>query len=384
MTDGTVNPHARLGAAMDPAWEYVNSNPPLPSSLWHNVHYTVIEDKPILSASAGIPIIERSPVGASASAVWSINLFEDMKYEQKDFLPRQEYEINGAKYSFTPAGFENRQYPARTQVRTKEDITDWNGEGSFWKWVEEDIEDVDLNENKSIDVDNDDYEETILEIETGLLNIIDEAGNQVKIIDGELHKIQLYHEYKKIDQDAHPPKTVTVKEPHEITLTEQEIKEGLDKYIRITRTEGDKYAFALDEETQTIDYGKIKITHWENLVKLMDSQDLGEIDTTPGINDEGIEETGGLQPGYDKETLVGKSAFGYDTTFKRRETAKKIITTEKRRAKEIFTRRFKVRDGYKDKNNKSAIGGIYEVRSDDIDEDKFSTKEMRIWKTDFK
>jgi hypothetical protein len=379
MTDGTVNPQARYSEDIDPGWTYVNSEPPLPSSLWRNVTYTVLEDKPILSASAGIPIVERSPVGAGANAVWSIDLYESMDYEQQDFLPRQEYEINGERYSFTTGGFDQRRLPARTQARSKENIEDWNGEGSFWEWVEKNIEDV--GKNESVDIDGDGYEETVFEVETGdLLEVIDVSGNPVRIIDADKHSIELWHEYERVGQNN---QLETVRDPYEITLSEEEIKSAFDKYINISRTYKEDALDYFDKGT-TIDFGDIKITNWLNLVNLLDGK-TGEINLIPAINDKGIKETGGLQAGHGKEMLVGNSAFeNVYAYFRRRETAQEIITTDNLYAKEIFTRRFKVKDGYCDKNGKPASCGIYEVKSNENDEDKFSTKETREWTTPFK
>lgn len=86
------------GPSFDPGWTFENSSPPTPTEHSCYVSYTVIEDKPVFSASGILPIAERSPVASAAQAVWSIDLFAEADGEADE--PRAEFEINGRRYSF--------------------------------------------------------------------------------------------------------------------------------------------------------------------------------------------------------------------------------------------------------------------------------------------
>lgn len=89
---------SRPGQAFNPGWSYETGSPPAVSDHGRFISYIVVEDKPVLSASGILPILERAPVAASAEAVWSIDLFGESSGGQDE--PRTEFEINGRRYSF--------------------------------------------------------------------------------------------------------------------------------------------------------------------------------------------------------------------------------------------------------------------------------------------
>ncbi|MBN3038977.1 MAG: hypothetical protein JW869_06150 [Candidatus Omnitrophica bacterium] len=158
---------------INPGWSYENSNPPLPSNTWRNVTYVVIEDKPVFSPSGVLPVVERTPIGMSFDAVRSIDMYGIMSYGSTADLPRLEYEINGRRYSFTTAAFV--EYQEHDQMRKKEDIPDWDGQGPSWQWVTVSS----AGEGEAVDVDGDGYEEYVMEKSGTTLKCIDYQEGEV-------------------------------------------------------------------------------------------------------------------------------------------------------------------------------------------------------------
>ena len=161
--------------SFNPNWKYENANPALPSNHWRNVSYTVIKDKPMLSASGILPIAERTPVGSGVEAVRSIDMFARMEYGVQSDLPRVEYEVNGKRYSFTIAGF--KQCAEHSDMRTKEDIKDWDGRGVSWEWKT--VSKAEIGD--SVDVDGDGYEEYVLEKSGDILKLLDYQEGEVNL-----------------------------------------------------------------------------------------------------------------------------------------------------------------------------------------------------------
>jgi hypothetical protein len=180
---------------INPGWDYENSNPPLPSNHWRNVGYTVIEDKPIFSASGVLPIVERVPMGASVDALRSIDMFGQMEYGDNRDLPRVEYEINDRRYSFTIAAY--RSYTQHSDMRIKEDIPNWNGQGTAWRWKTVSS----VNAGDSVDVDGDGYEEYVMEKSEETLKCIDYQEGEInlseKIADSGREKGGVQPDYSK-------------------------------------------------------------------------------------------------------------------------------------------------------------------------------------------
>lgn len=157
---------------INPGWGYEHPDPgepPLPSNHWRQVNYIVLEDKPTVSVSGILPLSGRTSVGTSASALRSIDMFANQDYGVLADLPRVEYEINARRYSFITAAY--REYTANDNMRTKEDIEDWNGTGPYWEWRIVTLDEIEPP--TSVDVDGDGYEEYVME----------KAGNTLRVID---------------------------------------------------------------------------------------------------------------------------------------------------------------------------------------------------------
>ena len=110
-------------------------------------------------------------MGTSASALRSIDMFANKDYGVLADLPRVEYEINERRYSFTTAAY--REYPAHDNMRTKEDIEDWDGTGPCWQWKIVTLGEIEPP--TSVDVDQDGYEEYVIEV----------VGTTVKVLDSQ-------------------------------------------------------------------------------------------------------------------------------------------------------------------------------------------------------
>lgn len=163
------------GQHFDPDWNYETGDAPLPSNHWRTVNYTVIEDKPVLSASGILPIVERQPVAASSEAVMSIDLFGQLEYGKDEDLPRVEFEINNRRYSFTTAAF--REYTEHSEMRMKEDVEDWDGSGPSWYWKT--VSSADTGD--AVDVDGDNKEEYVLEKDGSALKVLDYQEGEVDL-----------------------------------------------------------------------------------------------------------------------------------------------------------------------------------------------------------
>lgn len=160
----------------DPGWEYETGTAPLPSNHWRNVSYALIEDKPVFSASEIIGVAERTPVGTSAQAVCSIDLFGQMVYGDERDLPRVEFEINGRRYSFTTAGFKTS---SSRSVRRRVDIPGGVVPGPSWRW--EIVSAAAVRAGDSVDVDGDGFEEYVLQNIGGSLRVVDYQEGEINL-----------------------------------------------------------------------------------------------------------------------------------------------------------------------------------------------------------
>jgi hypothetical protein len=178
----------------DPGWTYENGNPPLPSNHWRRVSYTVLEDKQIFDARGVLPILDRRPVGGSANAVCSIDMFGRMAFPGNVNnpadpahldIPRAEYEINGRRYSFTTAAFRTVNVSGQT-LRTREANL---GAGASWYWSTVTLDDLVVGD--MVDVDGDGHEEQIMGIETRMVpqggGFLGRLYQQVQVPTGVLH-----------------------------------------------------------------------------------------------------------------------------------------------------------------------------------------------------
>jgi hypothetical protein len=136
---------------------------------WRQVNYIVLEDKPTVSVSGILPLQGRTSVGTSASALRSIDMFANQDYGVLADLPRVDYEINDRRHTFTTAAY--REYTAHDNMRSKEDIEDWDGIGPCWQWKIVTLDEIEPP--TSVDVDEDGYEEYVMEKDGNILKVID-------------------------------------------------------------------------------------------------------------------------------------------------------------------------------------------------------------------
>ncbi|UCB56780.1 MAG: hypothetical protein JSV30_06200 [Candidatus Omnitrophota bacterium] len=352
---------------LDPGWEYENKiltdsgelvNPPLPSNHWRTVNYAVVEDKPVFSASGILPIAERAPAMAITEATCSIDLFMNPGYGDKRALSRAEYEINGKRYSFTAAGYKevtltNGKLENGSPIIIKEDIEDWNGQGKCWRPKEVKV----LKAGDIANVDDDPYEETVMEAKTSVLEVIDDEGNQVKVVNSEKNIIELYFSIDYVDENGSYAGTGHRKGRY--TLSEEEIGAAAKDFIEINVCLGSVYDGADADEKYMYRKEKIKVIGWKNELKVLDQQE-GEVFAERINPITGEEEKGGLLGSYNKKTEVNAS------TLERKENALGIETIEDINAREIFNRTIKTRDG--DHNVQSS----------------FSTQKTTTWDTPHK
>lgn len=342
--------------AYNPGWEYENAEPELPGNHWRNVNYVVIEDRIQPSTGGVLNVDERSPVGASASATCSLHLFHEIDSDSD--MPRAEYEINGRRYSFTTAAIVTYEGVNQSVVRTKKNKDPWDGTGRCWEW--EAVENPE--KGMSADVDNDSFEEAIMEVEMGqVLAGVDDAGNPITIVNATAYIISAVVEdsffFKENDDDVWKPIDGNPRrEVHEIDLTEDEAKRATDDFITVRRAwvryvhEDVLYRGRRVTATEIKLERKLtfKFTDWELTFKVVDYQE-GE------INPEG--ENDGLQPDYGKIMAVG------DSSFTREEDEAAITTTEQINAGEGVFREIRTKDG------------IYRVN------DVFPVQETTTWET---
>jgi len=173
----------------DPGWEFENTEAPAASNHWGQSNYVVIEDKPIVAVGGILPIVERSPMGMGVEALRSIDLFAGAEGYPNDpnnpndpamlDLPRTEFEINGRRYSFTVAGFNEYSEGELGTLYQKQDIEGWSGVGTSWQWVE--VEFADLAVHDAVDVDDDLYEEYVVGIDhaTGIIQVTDYQEGEI-------------------------------------------------------------------------------------------------------------------------------------------------------------------------------------------------------------
>lgn len=379
-----------VNASFDPNWEYENKtqdtdknllNPPLPSNNWREVSYTVVEDRPMPSASGILPVAERSAFSATNSALWSIDVFDkpliDNGQYQYHKLPRVEYEINGKRYSFTTAGFNEVVLDQDTgPIKIKEDIENWNGQGQCWRPKE--VERLEVGD--SVDLDGDSYEETVLESKTSVLKVIDDEGNNIKVADPKKYIIALSCTYSLIDvyyaresgENIVPEYKGNASEDIVTTrasyrLSEEEVDAALKDFTEILVQ---VYSGDFSGEDLYM-YKKIKIEKWQNALKLLDQQE-GEIDLS---RTEDILARGGLKS--DSLRRETTSLGGESSKFIRKEDAGGIVTTDEIRTQETISRIIKtVPDyGYWDRNGTyhSPAEGRLEVK------DEFKTQKTETW-----
>lgn len=348
--------------AYDPGWAYENTEPELPSNHWRNVNYMVIEDK-VQPYSVGVlNPDERIPVGSSVSATCSMHLFHEINSDGD--MPRVEYEINGRRYSFTGAAIVSYAGVPKDTVRTKKTKSPWNGSGKCWEW------EVVENPEKGMaaDVDNDGYEETIMEVNLGnVLAGVDDDGNPVTVVNSGARiisgQVEENHFFKAADRDTWKPIDGNPRQAiHEITLTEDEARRATDDYITVRRAWERRGLWRVQHRGQWVNAIMVKqewvitfkFTNWELAFKVVDYQE-GEINSE-GMND-------GLQPGYDKIMTVE------DSSFTRGEDRTAITTTEQINGAERIDRIIRTRPGI------YTPDGNYEVN------DEFSIQKSTTWET---
>ena len=178
---------------INPNWDYEHPDPgepPLPSNHWRQVNYIVLEDKPTISVSGILPLSGRTSVGTSTSALRSIDMFAGQDYGVLADLPRVEYEINDRRYSFTTAAY--REYTADDNMRMKEDIADWDGTGPSWQWKMVTLDEIEPP--TSVDVDQDGYEEYVMEKDGDILKVIDYQEGE---FDSGIEEVGIEDDYVK-------------------------------------------------------------------------------------------------------------------------------------------------------------------------------------------
>lgn len=291
---------ARSSQDFNPGWEYKNTDPPCPSDTWRNVSYTVIEDKPVHSASGILPITERTPVAGSAGAVWSKDLFASMDYGEEKDLSRVEYEINSRRYSFTTAAYKEMN-PLPSGMK-KVAVEDYQQKGSSsWKWT-----DIWQEDTTSLPDDRGWRKGERLYYEGDYL---DDKGKR------QFGKEQLrMGDTADFDGDGEEEAIIT-------------FLVYCHKLKKNTTDDHDKDASARKKCDKAHDiYGVRLLDYQEGEVNLTEKTDTGKV-------------KGGLQQDYTKETLVDSS------TFSRQETASGITTMDNINAQEIFNRVIKTTDG---------------------------------------
>ncbi len=107
-----------------------------------NASYSILEDKPIPDPADPYGLSERSIFGASASAVWSNQVYGAPTYDAISDLPRVDYQINGKRYSFTTGAFKEVSYRGQ-KLWEKDEKGNWKEiQATYTTLYDDDLDEV--------------------------------------------------------------------------------------------------------------------------------------------------------------------------------------------------------------------------------------------------